>query len=409
MTGTTPQDLPAGFTLKHLHRDLTSQELTAITGVPIRAFHAGELPFPWDYGYEVSAHEARRNSAFLRKTLKQDLRDGASPHFRGFNTNDFHNILGLTNQSAISTTLAAPDHGHIFLMAVNDTISGPYTRLLPISLHHTRICGTHSARAGLIMMEPAGWTPRQHFSLYTGCPEELLEVAPATWVPASRQLMQLHEAGHIKQGITDTNCLPDHLKEEWLSATTLTKAETPHSRFLFELDADLYSHHAAQYLGMDHPSLQRGRALRLIHGFASLERRYWFGLHLMGDHPAYEDNLAYYREMHLTTIFTALGRKLPKPDLLTRWANSFAPESLSRNDPDVLTLKRRINRAADDLDKQDNCLARRFSTLGELARHHEFTHPLVQKLATATADSAALFMPKLMGCTKPEAMTAQWA
>lgn len=69
MTGTTLQDLPAGFTFKHLHRDLTSQELTAITGVPIRAFHAGELPFPWDYGYEVSANEARHNSAFLRKTL----------------------------------------------------------------------------------------------------------------------------------------------------------------------------------------------------------------------------------------------------------------------------------------------------------------------------------------------------
>lgn len=402
MTGLLPQGLPADFSLRHLHRDLTSQELTTITGIPIRAFHAGEIPFPWDYGYEVSAFEARSNSAFLRKTLKQDLREGASPHFRRFGTKHLYSLLGLADHSPISTTLEAPDQGHIFLIAFDDSITGPYTRLLPNPLHHKRLCGTHTALVGLIMMEPADWTPRQHFSLYTGCPEELLEVTPATWVPASRQLMQLHEAAHIKQGLTDIDCLPDHLKAEWLSATTMTNAETPYSCFLFELDADLYSQYAAQHLGMDSEARQRGRATRMIHGFASLERRYWFGLHLMGDHPAYEDNLAYYREMHLTTIFTALGRKLPKPDVLTRWANSFAPNSLSSKDHDVLTLKRRINRAAEDLDKQDNSLARRFSALGELARHHEFTHPLVQKLATATTDSAAIFMPTLMGFTKAQ-------
>jgi hypothetical protein len=350
--------------------------LRQLTGIPVVKLTTSQLPhstMPFELHTPTQRQE---NAGFVRSHLLARIREGsAEPLFRAYNTDSLSELL--TNSPPMAHMRFRTYAKDIFGLPAAK--HGPYTALDG----RKRMAGVRHARGALLIAHDGKVSPRDYFAQMASTPADVLERLPARFVPELRKLDELHEAGHMQQGVSGPSGL----------YRTATEAD-----FWHELDADLYSHREGQRQGVSAGAIAIDRDLRTLAAFNGGERHYWFSPQINGINASFIDTIAAHREVRLTTIFSMAGAKLPKPEWLEKWARAHNGAKRLRRGPEVELIHQRAQKLAERLENSgDDMFTADLQTLAHLNRHHEFTQPLAQDIARLTVQAATRFMPKLMG------------
>lgn len=358
--------------------------LRQLAGIPVVKIITSQLPHS-EMPFELHTPTQREeNARFVRSHLLARIREGSAESlFRAYRAEGLAKLL-----------TCSPPMGYMrFRTYARDSFGlpaarhGPFTELEGIR----RMAGQRHALGALILSQDGNVSPRDYFAQMAGIPHDLIERLPQKLLPELRKLDELHEVGHMRQGVSGPSGL----------YRTATECE-----FWHELDADLFSHHQGRRLGISAAALATDRDLRTLASFNGSDRRYWYIPQIHGLTASFIDTIAAHREVRLTTIFTMAGAKLPKAEWLKKWAHAHNGEKRLRRGPEVEMVHKRAQQLANRLENSGADMFRAdLQALAQLNRHHAFVQPLAQDIARLTVQAATRFMPKLMaGASLPGRM-----